>query len=168
MLYRLYAGLVLTDESHRNALLLKRSDDKKFLPELYSGIGGKLEPGETPEQCIQREIREEVPQIKWDLVTNIRQRLVLDDTTDTHPLPHRLHWFTGTLPQALKEALTDFASDEGLLEWHKVTSLPLPLGRMTAPAHAAIPYVLGLAATDATLHHAHLGYKGKTPVLDPT
>jgi len=166
MKYRIYAGLVLTDERHRTVLLLKRSATKTFLPNFYSGIGGKVEPGETPEQCIQREIREEVPQINWNRVTNIRERLILDDTTGTHPQPHRLHWFTGTLPQALKETMTDFTSDEGMLEWHKVTDIPLPLGTMTAPAHAAIPYVLGLAASDHSIHHARLGYQGKSPVLD--
>lgn len=40
-------------------VLLKRSPDRDFAPNLYTGIGGKFEPGETPEQCALRELKEE-------------------------------------------------------------------------------------------------------------
>lgn len=40
-------------------LLLKRASTKAFAPNKYTGIGGKVEPGETIEQSTYRELHEE-------------------------------------------------------------------------------------------------------------
>ena len=40
-------------------LLLKRLADKKFLPGYYDLPGGKLEPEESPEDAVKREVKEE-------------------------------------------------------------------------------------------------------------
>ncbi len=40
-------------------VLLKRSAACEFAPNLYTGIGGKFEEGETPMECAYRELKEE-------------------------------------------------------------------------------------------------------------
>ncbi|QQG41404.1 MAG: NUDIX hydrolase [Candidatus Woesebacteria bacterium] len=45
--------------SEGKILMLKRADDKKIDPGLYSGIGGKVEPHESFYNAILREIKEE-------------------------------------------------------------------------------------------------------------
>src|SRR5271169_6530083 len=41
-------------------LVAKRADTKSFLPGKYELPGGHLEFGETPEDCLKRELREEM------------------------------------------------------------------------------------------------------------
>lgn len=40
-------------------LLLKRAGDKEVDPDIYSGVGGKVEPGESFLEAIVREVKEE-------------------------------------------------------------------------------------------------------------
>lgn len=46
--------------SRENKLLICQRDSKDELPDLWEFPGGKLEPGETLEDCIRREIEEEL------------------------------------------------------------------------------------------------------------
>ena len=83
----------------------------------WVGVGGKLEPGETPEACALREIREETalsPQ-------RLRYRAVVDFRSDNWE--ERMHLFTGEAPSF---SLSD--CDEGKLFWiprEEVLSLPM-------------------------------------------
>lgn len=118
-----FTGLVLRDPTRTLALLQKRSPEKSFLPNCYSAIGGKTDPGESVEDCIQRESGEECPQIDWSKLTEVRQRLTLHDTSYVGK-HHIMHWFTGIL----HEPLTDFSSTEGNHEPCRVRRYSLYLG----------------------------------------
>ena len=49
---------IITLVTHEDKVLLGRSS--KFIPDLYSTLAGFIEPGETVEQAVHREVREEV------------------------------------------------------------------------------------------------------------
>lgn len=62
---RIYVGAVLIrDEDRRDAsplvLLGRREAGRAFYPGVWDVLGGHLEPGETSEQALARELREEV------------------------------------------------------------------------------------------------------------
>lgn len=42
-----------------NYLMIKKNDDGGQSAGKYLGVGGKLEPGESPDECAKREIKEE-------------------------------------------------------------------------------------------------------------
>ena len=52
----LVGGIIVKDDK---VLLLKRTEDKKFLPGFFDLPGGKVEPGEDPNDTIVREVKEE-------------------------------------------------------------------------------------------------------------
>ncbi len=51
---------IITRPEDRKVLVGRRSLTKKFGPGEWETIGGSIEPGETPEECIRREISEEL------------------------------------------------------------------------------------------------------------
>lgn len=155
-----FAGIVLRDAGQPRVLLLKRSMEKTLHPGLYSGLGGKFEPGETARECIMREGAEEAPQIDWSEVTGVRQHLrVAKQLPD---MVHDMHWFTGVLHRPLE----DFSSTEGTLHWVWESDMPQPVDTMTPAAYAAVSFMLGLAPDDQTLYEATLSEAHGLPVLD--
>ena len=84
----------------------------------WIGVGGRIEPGETPEACILRETREETGLT----LLNVRYRGVVDFFSDEYP-SEEMHLFTATEFEG--EMIT---CDEGDLEWIKKSDLlALPL-----------------------------------------
>ena len=51
---------VIVYDDDRRVLIAQRSKIKKKFPLKWETIGGSLEPGETPEECIRRETKEEI------------------------------------------------------------------------------------------------------------
>lgn len=85
----------------------------------WNGLGGKFNPGETPEECVIREVYEEsgllikVPQLKGFLTFP-----AFDDEEDWYVFVFTANQFSGKIKE----------SDEGGLEWiewDKVFTLPL-------------------------------------------
>ena len=60
----LVAAVALIDRDGR--ILLAKRREEKFLGGLWEFPGGKLEPGETPEDALVRELREELGIETWD------------------------------------------------------------------------------------------------------
>ena len=158
-----FAAIVFIDPAAENALLLLRDEFKKLNPNTFSGIGGKLEGNETPEQCVIREAsldeKAEAPQIDWANVTDIRHRLTLNRQRPDLNEIHIMHWLTATLNQTL----TDFSSSEGTLHWQKIRELPLPMKEMSAASYVAIPFILGRPRQETRLYTADLDESATLP-----
>lgn len=58
LVYPRISPAIIVAVTHNNQLLLARS--KRFPPNQYGVIAGFVEPGETLEECVQRELKEEV------------------------------------------------------------------------------------------------------------
>ena len=54
------ASATIPDDAGGRLLLARRGLSKSIDPGLWETIGGKLESGESPESCLERELREEV------------------------------------------------------------------------------------------------------------
>ncbi len=135
---------VFSDNSGKKLLLLRRSATKKLLPNLITGIGGKVEleigEGEDIEKSLLRELTEEVPQIHIEDTSNFKARLVTSSTRNA--TYYTIFWFTGRL----KTDLTNLNCEDGVLEWHSVDNLPTE--GMTNAAKGAIPFISKLPADD--------------------
>ncbi|MCH5183687.1 MAG: 8-oxo-dGTP diphosphatase [Oscillospiraceae bacterium] len=84
----------------------------------WIGVGGKLEPGETPEACMRREIREETGL----RVTEHAYRGIVEFLSDVWPA-ERMHLFTVTAWEGTQQDC-----DEGVLQWipkERMESLPM-------------------------------------------
>jgi 8-oxo-dGTP diphosphatase len=63
-------------DSKKRVLLQRRSMNRKLFPGFWDAIGGHLEPGESIEECLRREIKEETSM----------------DLTRIHALVHQFDW----------------------------------------------------------------------------
>jgi len=53
------AAIILVDKDKR-VLIAKRPSTAEIMPDFWEFPGGKMEEGETPEQCLNREVKEEL------------------------------------------------------------------------------------------------------------
>lgn len=86
---------------YRNA---KASDPNKGK---WIGVGGKIQPGETPDECLVREVKEETGLT----LTTYQYRGIIYFKSDVYP-DETMHLYTAT---AWKGTLTE--CDEGQLRW---------------------------------------------------
>lgn len=85
---------------------VKRPDDMHWGK--WNGLGGKLKPGETPEECAVREVREESGlSIEDPRLRGFITFPAFDQFDDWYVFLFTAGRFSGTLAE----------SDEGLLEW---------------------------------------------------
>lgn len=81
------ALLLSTRDRSPHLLLGKRTADRAFYPGVWDVLGGHCEPGETPEQTLVRELREEVgvTPTAWRSPEKFEERLPnLDETLVLH------------------------------------------------------------------------------------
>lgn len=89
----------------KNFLMLKRNKKENDIHEGYTiSVGGKLEPGETPEECVIREIKEET---NLDII-NPRLRGIItfplfDGENDWYTYVYTATNYTGALTQECNE-----------------------------------------------------------------
>ena len=111
----------------------------------WIGVGGGIEPGETPEDCLLREVCEETGLH----LTGSRKRAVIDFVSDAWE-DEVMHLYTA---DAWTGELID--CDEGVLEWvdkEQVPALPLWEGDRI---------FLRLLAADAPFFRLRLEYRGE-------
>lgn len=87
----------------------------------WVGLGGKFEPGETPDECVLREVREEAGVTLTDFVLRGVVTFISDVWEGEYMYLYSAHAYEGELICG-----TDCA--EGVLEWvpkEKVCSLPI-------------------------------------------
>ena len=74
----------------------------------WNGLGGKMEPGETPEECVTREVREESGlHIRDPALRGVLMFPEFDGNNDWLAFVFTAHTFTGEL----------INSTEGILQW---------------------------------------------------
>ena len=128
-------------------LLLKGSPTKKIWPNLYNGVGGHIESGETPLAAAKRETSEEIGRddlLAWKLCGT-----VMIDTED--PL-------LGILLFVFRAVSQDdgvSGSSEGKPEWFDWTTLPTQT--LVPDLVHLLPRVLSMP-DDAPPFHAHTFY----------
>ena len=112
----------------------------------WIGVGGGIEPGETPEQCVVRETLEETGLT----LTEYRYRGVIYFRSDGYE-DEDMHLFTATGWNGVQKVC-----DEGNLEWiDKVRLLSLPMWE-------GDKIFLRLLDEDAPFFHLLLQYTGDT------
>ena len=91
-------------------LLLKRAETKSVDPGVFSGIGGKVEPGESIYDALVREIEEETG------ITEVESLRVYSVTQHPYP-PTDCEWVNVYFNAEIKEMVNIPKSDEGEFHW---------------------------------------------------
>ena len=126
-------------------LMLHRTKKKNDINhDKWLGIGGKFEEGESPEECLLREVREETGLT----LTDYRFRGLVTFVSDEAPTEY-MHLFTATgFTGTLREC------DEGRLEW-------IPIGEVgLLPLWQGDRLFLSLLRQEGSFFSLKLEYRG--------
>ena len=114
----LYSTLCYIEKNGKYLMLHRVKKENDANRDKWIGIGGKFEDGESPEECILRETKEETGLT----LTAYRYRGIVTFVSDKWETEY-MHLFTAT---GFSGKIID--CDEGVLEWvpkEKVTGLPI-------------------------------------------
>ena len=120
----------------------KKADENK---DKWIGIGGKFEDGESPFDCVRREIREET----GALATGLRYRGIVTFVSNEYGTEY-MHLFSANG----YEGEIDYECDEGKLEWVKKYIVP------TLPIWEGDKIFLSLLDTEEKFFSLKLIYEG--------
>ena len=142
----LKSSLIYVENAGRYLMLHRVSKLNDPNRDKWIGVGGKLEPGETPEACARREMTEEtgLTPLKMDY------RGVVMFLSDKWP-DEEMHLFT--CPEFEGKLIP---CDEGELEWVNKSDVPL------LPIWEGDRIFLKLLAEDAPFFRLELRYEGET------
>ena len=105
-------GFLFHQVNNRNRVLLVRKKHPDWQRGLMNGIGGRMEPGEDPAQCMMREFKEEAAYLTnaWQCFANERGR------------DYEVYFFRAWLPESYETPKQNDRGEE--LEW--VETWPWP------------------------------------------
>lgn len=130
-----------------DVLLLKGAPTKRIWPNLYNGVGGHVEPGETIREAALREVQEEVGITE---LQDLSLRGIVNITTDRPRTGIMMFVFT-----ARASSRTIVAGAEGRPEW--VDWQTLDANTMVSDLPIIIPRALSMAANEPPFY-AHYWY----------
>ena len=149
-----FTTLCYIESDDRYLMLHRVSKEKKDDPNAgkWIGVGGHFEDGESPEECMLREVQEETELIPatW------RQRGIITFVSDQWETEY-MHLFTAQLlPEDAQKALP--VCDEGELAWVDKAAV------MTLPLWEGDKVFLKLLDTEEAFFSLKLCYQGETLV----
>ena len=118
----------------------------------WIGVGGKFEEGESPDDCLIREVREETG---FEL-TSYRLRGIVTFVSDIYET-EQMFLFTATADGGASGGLP--GCDEGTLEWVKISDVP------ARPLWEGDRIFLDLIKKDVPFFSLKLKYEGEKLVL---
>ncbi|MCR4577164.1 MAG: 8-oxo-dGTP diphosphatase [Clostridiales bacterium] len=141
----LKSSLIYVENAGRYLMLHRVSKSNDPNKDKWIGVGGKLEDGETPEECARREMTEETGLTPMDM----SYRGVVMFRSDRWP-DEEMHLFT----------CREFSGklipcDEGVLEWVAKSEVP------RLPIWEGDKIFLKLLAEDAPFFRLNLRYEGE-------
>jgi mutator protein MutT len=99
-----FAGIILMNPEGE-VLLQLRSTDERLYPDCWTLPGGKVEEGESPEQAILREVKEE---LGWDLRDHSLFKVIVENPPD-ETVERYIYWGN------ISERAEDLQLGEGVL-----------------------------------------------------
>ena len=106
------AGIILLNRQNRILLILRENIPAIPYPNMWDLPGGHLEEGETPEQAIRREMKEE---LELDLGEIILFKEYHHETFDEYVFVKRIDLDPAAIPLHEGQRITYFARDEVFL-----------------------------------------------------
>lgn len=121
----------------------------------WNGVGGKIENGETGEQCVLREIQEETG-IQLSTI-EFKGNVYWYNPDGT--LTGGMHLFLAELPETF-EYITPYKVNEGILDWKTVDWIMHPENEGIANNQYFLPTILN----EEAIYNFHFIYDGNTVI----
>ncbi len=140
-----HTTLCYIEKDGKYLMLHRIKKEKDINKDKWIGIGGKVEEGETAEECVVREVEEETGLILMNY--KYRAEILFCPNTD---IEETMHLFTATAFEGkIKEAC-----DEGVLKWIEKEDV------YNLPSWAGDKIFLEKIKTDCPFFHLILEYEG--------